>query len=144
MEGGEKRGRQWRGKRARGWDGKRKVYAEVWWSASVGMSWRWMPQPMFRQLSDSVEHFINPISTGLDRKAKIRPHRQPLPCEGSWSEGWICIQQLPRGAGDCLFSVGSVESCMYPQTLSLKWSVWFSDAQDISLCPHCTPYWLNS
>lgn len=35
---------------------------------------------MFRQLSDSVEHFINPISTGLDRKAGLRPHTTTALC----------------------------------------------------------------
>lgn len=33
-----------------------------------------MPSLTFRQLSDSVKIFINPISTGLDRKASLWPN----------------------------------------------------------------------
>lgn len=60
---------------------RRKKRKGVSWDVKVCFS-RWTPQPVLRQISDSVEYFIRLISPGLDRKPR------PLSYEWLWSEGW--------------------------------------------------------
>lgn len=62
----------------------------------------WMLRPTFRQFSDSVQDFINPISTGLDRKSGFWRHTATA-LWGSLSGAWSCVCHLPPQRSRRLF-----------------------------------------
>lgn len=108
VKDGERRSRRQAVERGGGTE-ERKV-----WSASAGTSWRWKPQPVLTQISDSVACFIGPISTSLDRKARLRTETTTA----RWGK-------LVGRAGPILAIYLELVVC---RECSLKWSVWFSDS----------------
>lgn len=91
------------GSEERGWD--RKVHAMAGRSAS---ELKPNAAAASRRISDSVAYFISPISTGLDRKARLRPQHNHCPVRGAGQKGRTCVHQLPTGAVAYLYSAGSI------------------------------------
>ncbi|CAB1450884.1 unnamed protein product [Pleuronectes platessa] len=97
MEGGGKRGRQWRGKGPRGWDGRNKGACR---GVMVHLGWNELKMDAAADVQTAVRQscaFHRPYLHWSRQEGRGSGRTQPLHCEGSRSEGWIRAPWRGRG-----------------------------------------------